>query len=296
VVAPAPAPSRNDRLEIPVEDTSQLEVLPGVVHEELPGPHDGRHLHRDLEVVEVVEDAHVVSVPDAPGAGILGAHPHDRLAPLLLQHAPVVSPRRVDAPAGVAAAQRERVAPSGRRRVLVGRELLSHLQVEILVQVELDPSREGRIGLLVDHVVGERRDRVVGPDLGRGSDGDDALAHPAEAGPAALLELAPVDLPEVARQLDQGTRDLVVVGGTELAAGRERVVQTLEAPLAPGPVPELRDAPGRRPCIDGPRQERADLPVRLRLIEGRRLLAGVDERHEGRHPLVLGPLVPGGDR
>ena len=202
----------------------------------------------------------------------------------------------MDTPARVAAREHQRIAATRRGRILVGRQLLSHLEVELLIQVELHPPRKRRVGLLVLDVLRERRDGVVGPDLRRRPDRYRAASNPRETRPATLFERFPVDALEVARLFDERPRHLLVVGRPERAILREAVVEIRERPLVSMAVPVARDTPLLRAFLQRHRQTRQDLPVRFRLVVRGRLLARVDERHERSHPLVLGALVPGGDR
>ena len=146
-------------------------------------------------------------------------------------------------------------------------------------------------------MLGEVRDGVVGADVRGGPDRDGRGAETREARPAPLLELVPGHPLEIARVLEQRLGDLVVIGGTEVALSGEVLVDVVESALVSVAVVEGHDAPFPRPLLDGLRQERADLPVRLRLLVG---LGDLPPRvGEGRvsvDPLDLRALVPGGHR
>ena len=72
-------------------------------------------------------------------------------------------------------------------------------------------------GHLVDHVLGEGRDRLTGLEVGRRADRDRRVAGPRVWRPAALLQRLPVRSLEVRRGLQQRGADLLVVGGPQLS-------------------------------------------------------------------------------
>ncbi len=74
----------------------ELERLPRVVDDHLPGPYRRRHLSLDLEGADVVVGSHALAVTDAAALRVGHAHVHHRLTALQTQQARVGPPHGVD--------------------------------------------------------------------------------------------------------------------------------------------------------------------------------------------------------
>src|SRR6516164_4857904 len=142
----------------------------------------------------------------------------------------------MNAPAGMPARQHERIVAAGFRWVLVNRELLAELQVEVVVDVELDTPRERRVWNFLLYVKRERRHRVIGLNVASVADARSAFPDRREAGPSLLLEGVPIDAFEIRREFQKIASHLVVILLRVRSAVAELVENAVEPPLVAAPA------------------------------------------------------------
>ncbi len=273
----------------------ELVVLPGVVHEGLPGPHAVGDLHPQFERADIIVAAHPVAIADAARLGVL--HPdHDvGLAAIEPVHQPVVAPHAVDRPAGMAAGHHQRIVAADLWRGLVGGQVLVVLEVQVVVDIELDAPGLRRIRVLVVQVVGERNERLALFQLSSIADSQRRDADVVVAGVSLFLLLFPRHVAEIGRRLDDGAGRLVRIVLEEAARHGHVFIEVVELDRLAEVRGDRGEAAFLCTLLQVFRQHREDPEVGLCFAQRFHGLVGdVVERHQRRHPLVVGGLVPGG--